>query len=85
MTAPVMGAVFLFYPYRVNQCLTFRKPLPIFVVIMPWRRKGLCVYKIKPNGSLGEKVGCSETTAKARAHLKALYANYKGESYKGEK
>jgi len=51
---------------------------------LPWRRKGKCVYKVKPDGSLGKKVGCSETIAKSKAHLRALYANYKGESKKKE-
>ena len=41
---------------------------------MPYMRSGKCVYKKKSDGSRGEKVGCSETEAKAKKYLKTLYA-----------
>lgn len=36
---------------------------------MPYVRKGKCVYK-----KTGKKMGCSKTTEKAKAHMRALYA-----------
>lgn len=42
---------------------------------MPYVRKGKCVHKQNADGSVGEQVGCSDTVAEAKAHLKALYAN----------
>lgn len=38
---------------------------------MPYTRKGKCVYK----KDTGEKVGCSDSTEKAKRYVKALYAN----------
>ena len=38
---------------------------------MPYERKGKCVYK----KSTGEKVGCSDTVAKAKKYIQALYAS----------
>ena len=38
---------------------------------MPYERKGKCIQ----NKETGKDMGCSKTTAKAKAHLKALYAN----------
>ena len=37
---------------------------------MPYKIKGKCVYR----KDTGEKVGCSNTAAKAKRYLKALYA-----------
>lgn len=42
---------------------------------MPWKRVGKTVYKKNPDGSLGKSVGTSSSVNKAKAHLKALYAN----------
>lgn len=36
---------------------------------MPYIRKGKCVFK-----KTGKKMGCSKTTKKAKAHMRALYA-----------
>jgi hypothetical protein len=44
---------------------------------MPYIREGKCVYKKNADGSKGESVGCSESEAKAEAHMRALYANVK--------
>ena len=38
---------------------------------MPYERKGKCIY----NKKTGEKKGCSSTVGKAKAHMRALYAN----------
>ena len=43
---------------------------------MPYEKKGKCVYK-KPTG---EKVGCSDTVAKAKKYIQALYASELNES-----
>jgi len=43
---------------------------------MPYERKGKCVYK----KSTGEKVGCSDTVAKAKKYIQALYASELNES-----
>jgi hypothetical protein len=43
---------------------------------MPYERKGKCVYK-KPSG---EKVGCSDTVAKAKKYIQALYTSELNES-----
>ena len=43
---------------------------------MPYERKGKCVYK-KPSG---KKVGCSDTVAKAKKYIQALYASELNES-----
>ena len=40
---------------------------------MPYKAKGKCVYKKKRDGSLGEKVGCTDGPVKD--YLAALYAN----------
>lgn len=37
---------------------------------MPYVRKGKCVYK-----KSGKKKGCSTSAKKAKAYMKALYAN----------
>lgn len=37
---------------------------------MPYVRKGKCVYK-----KSGKKKGCSTNTQKAKAYMRALYAN----------
>ena len=37
---------------------------------MPYERKGKCIY----NKETGKNMGCSKTTEKAIAHMKALYA-----------
>ena len=42
---------------------------------MPWQVYGKCVHKKNPDGSRGELVKCHETSAKAAAHARALYAN----------
>ena len=42
---------------------------------MPWKRKGKCVYKVSKNNSKSKKQGCSDSVAKAKKYLKALYAN----------
>jgi len=42
---------------------------------MPYERKGKCVYK-----PTGKKVGCSDTEAKAKKYIKALYASELNES-----
>ena len=39
----------------------------------PYRQKGKCVYKKNQDGSIGEKVGCSQSTEGAKKYLKALY------------
>lgn len=39
---------------------------------MPWKRKGVCVFKINTDGSLGKKKGCSKSTSKAKKYLKKL-------------
>lgn len=44
---------------------------------MPYIREGKCVYKKNADGSKGESMGCSESEAKAEAHMRALYANTK--------
>jgi hypothetical protein len=38
---------------------------------MPYDRKGKCIQ----NKETGKDMGCSKTVSKAKAHLKALYAN----------
>ena len=38
--------------------------------IMPYKREGKCIK----NKETGKDMGCSKTTEKAKAHLKALYA-----------
>jgi hypothetical protein len=38
---------------------------------MPYKRKGKCIK----NKETGKDMGCSKTTEKAKAHLKALYAS----------
>jgi len=43
---------------------------------MPYERKGKCVYK-KPSG---KKVGCSDTVAKAKKYIQALYTSELNES-----
>lgn len=42
---------------------------------MPWKRKGKCVFKVTKSGKTKKKQGCSDTVAKAKKYLKALYAN----------
>jgi hypothetical protein len=42
---------------------------------MPYVRVGKCVHHQNPDGSVGEKKGCSTSVAGAKAYLKALYAN----------
>ena len=42
---------------------------------MPFRRDGKCVFKIKKNNKKGKKKGCSDSVAKAKKYLKALYAS----------
>lgn len=42
---------------------------------MPYVRDGLCVYKQNPDGSKGKLEGCSVNEAKAKGHLRALYAH----------
>lgn len=37
---------------------------------MPYELRGKCVF----NKKTGKKMGCSKTIAKAKAHMKALYA-----------
>ena len=39
---------------------------------MPYIRRGQCVYK-----KTGKKMGCSKNVEKAKAHMRALYANVK--------
>jgi hypothetical protein len=41
----------------------------------PYVRVGKCVHHQNPDGSVGSKKGCSVSVAKAKAYLKALYAN----------
>jgi len=41
---------------------------------MPYKRIGKCVYKKKPDGSKGEKKGCSTSIEKAKKYLKKLYS-----------
>lgn len=43
---------------------------------MPYERKGKCVYK-QPSD---KKVGCSDSVAKAKKYIKALYASEVDES-----
>jgi hypothetical protein len=43
-------------------------------IVMPYERKGKCIY----NKKTGEKKGCSTTIGKAKAHMRALYAAEKG-------
>jgi hypothetical protein len=48
---------------------------------MPYERKGKCVYKKHSNGKLSKKpVGCSDTVAKAKKYIQALYASELNES-----
>jgi hypothetical protein len=48
---------------------------------MPYERKGKCVYKKHSNGKLNkEPVGCSDTVAKAKKYIQALYASELNES-----
>lgn len=42
---------------------------------MPYKRVGRCIYHKNPDGSAGSKKGCSVSVEKAKAYLKALYAN----------
>ena len=42
---------------------------------MPFKRYGKCVFKITKSGKKGEKKGCSDSEAKAKKYVKALYAN----------
>jgi hypothetical protein len=42
---------------------------------MPYVRVGKCVHHQSPDGSVGAKIGCSRTVAKAKEHLKAKYAH----------
>jgi predicted Mrr-cat superfamily restriction endonuclease len=42
---------------------------------MPYIRKNRCVYR----KDTGKSMGCSKTSAKAKAHIKALYANVEDE------
>lgn len=42
---------------------------------MPYMRVGNCVYKKNPDGSRGEKRGCSDSAEMAEAHMRALYAH----------
>lgn len=44
---------------------------------MPYMLEGNCVYKKNPDGSKGKSMGCSENAEKAKAHMRALYANTK--------
>ena len=46
---------------------------------MPYTRIGKTVYKELPNGKL-KSVGVSDSTEKAKLHLKALYASEKKEN-----
>ena len=41
---------------------------------MPYMIDGLCVYKKNPDGSKGEKKGCSKTKAMAEKYMKKLYS-----------
>ena len=41
---------------------------------MPYIRKDKCVYKKNPDGSSGEKVGCSDSAEQAKQYLKKLYS-----------
>ena len=43
---------------------------------MPYERKGKCVYKKSPN----KKVGCSDTVAKTKKYIQALYTSELNES-----
>ena len=43
---------------------------------MPYERKDKCVYKKSPN----KKVGCSDTVAKAKKYIQALYTSELNES-----
>jgi len=48
---------------------------------MPYERKGKCVYKKYSNGKLSkEPVGCSDTVAKAKKYIQALYTSELNES-----
>ena len=49
---------------------------------MPYVRKGKTVYKERPDGSLGKKVGTSASVAMAKRHLRALYAAESGKPKK---
>ncbi len=40
---------------------------------MPYVRKGKCVYRKNPNGSLTKK-GCSSSEEEAKKYLKKLYS-----------
>ena len=42
---------------------------------MPWKRYGKCVFKVTKSGKKKKKQGCSDSEAKAKDYLKALYAN----------
>jgi hypothetical protein len=42
---------------------------------MPFKRYGRCVFKITKSGKKGPKKGCSDSEAKAKKYVKALYAN----------
>lgn len=42
---------------------------------MPWKVYGKCVHKLNDDGSKGELVKCHESSDKASAHVRALYAN----------
>ena len=41
---------------------------------MPYTRRGKCVYKKNPDGSRGEKVGCSDSEEGAKQYMKKLYS-----------
>ena len=42
---------------------------------MPYELRGKCVYR----KDTGKSMGCSKTLSKAKAHMKALYANVEDE------
>lgn len=42
---------------------------------MPWMLEGDCVHKKNEDGSKGELVKCHDSQEKAKAHMRALYAN----------
>ena len=42
---------------------------------MPFRRDGRCVFKITKKNKKGKKKGCSDSVAKAKKYIQALYAN----------
>tara|TARA_S200002703_G_scaffold149730_1_gene147542 strand:+ start:512 stop:1702 length:1191 start_codon:yes stop_codon:yes gene_type:complete len=50
---------------------------------MPYKRVGKCVHKEYSNKKISKKpVGCSDTVAKAKEYIKALYANEMNEGKK---